>query len=250
MQIPLQWENPNANRQYIESQLADYQEKIEIVLLPEMFTTGFSMEAAKNAETMQGDSAKWLEALAKKHNCLIIGSLIIEEEGKYYNRLLAFSEEGLLAQYDKRHLFHMANEHLHYAAGGKKVVFTYKNWRICPLICYDLRFPVWSRKVAQEYDLLLYVANWPERRVAHWNTLLKARAIENQCFVAGVNRCGLDGNGIVYSGDSAIIDPLGNILAHHSGEEKLLSAHLDKEAMETYRTNFPAWRDADSFQML
>ena len=250
MQIPLQWENPSANRQYIESQLADYQGEKEIVLLPEMFTTGFSMEAAKNAETMQGESVKWLEALAKTHHCLIIGSLIIEEKGQYYNRLLAFSEEGLLAQYDKRHLFRMANEHLHYAAGAEKVVFTYKNWRICPLICYDLRFPVWSRKVAQEYDLLLYVANWPERRVAHWNALLKARAIENQCFVAGVNRSGTDGNGIVYSGDSAIIDPLGNILAHHSGEEKLLSAQLDKEAMETYRTNFPAWRDADSFQIL
>lgn len=249
MQIPLQWENPSANRQYIESQLADYQEEKDIVLIPEMFTTGFSMEAEKNAETMQGESVKWLEALAKTHNCLIVGSLIITENGQYYNRLLAFSPEGLLAKYDKRHLFRMAGEHSHYAAGTEKAIFHYKGWKIRPLICYDLRFPVWSRNVEQEYDLLLYVANWPERRVAHWNALLKARAIENQCFVAAVNRVGTDANNIIYSGDSAIIDPLGNVLAHNSGEEKLLSAHLDKEAMETYRKNFPAWIDADNFQI-
>ncbi|MFN0203674.1 MAG: amidohydrolase [Bacteroidia bacterium] len=249
-QLDLVWENAKENQANIERHLANLEQGTEVVVLPEMFTTGFSMQAAQNAETMQGDSVAWMKAQAQKFQILLMGSLVIEDNGQYFNRLLAFAPDGnLLAKYDKRHLFRMANEHEHYKAGEERIIFKYKGWKICPLICYDLRFPVWSRNQDLAYDLLIYVANWPQRRVAHWEALAKARAIENQCFVAAVNRVGTDGAAIPYSGSSAILDFLGNELTQQAAKEEILYATLDKNAMEQYRNSFPAWRDADHFQM-
>ncbi len=254
VQDELVWEDPEANRIHFGKILHKYAGKVDLIVLPEMFTTGFTMFPEGKAEPSEGPTYTWMVTLAADLGAVVVGSLIIEESGNYYNRLLAVGPDGLLTKYDKRHLFRMAGEHEHYLPGLNSSVFEVKGWRINPLVCYDLRFPVWSRNTSSEtarlaYDVLLYVANWPEVRVAHWNTLLLARAIENQAFCLGVNRVGTDGNGIVYSGDSAVIDYTGRILAAAKGEAKLLMATLDGQNMMRYREKFPVWRDADGFMI-
>lgn len=250
-QIDLFWENPEKNRFSIEEKLKNLAQDTDIVVLPEMFDTGFSMNPFLLAENRQEDAALWLQEMAKKYDILICGSLIIAENGKYFNRFWAVAAEGILAQYDKKHLFSMAQENIHYAAGNEKIIFDYKDWKIRPLICYDLRFPIWSRNHFDavgnaDYDLLLYVANWPERRVQHWEKLLQARAIENQAYTIGVNRVGTDGNGIFYTGSSMAVDFLGNVLCENKiGDEVILYANLVKDELSMYREKFPAWKDAD-----
>lgn len=226
-----------------------------MVILPEMFTTGFTMLPEGKAEEMEGATQTWMQTLAAELDAVVVGSLIVEENGQFFNRLLAVGPEGLLTRYDKRHLFRMAGEDENYASGQQSSVFEVKGWRINPLVCYDLRFPVWSRNTSSElprlnYDVLLYVANWPEVRVSHWKTLLKARAIENQAYCLGVNRVGTDGNGVVYSGDSAAIDYMGTVLATATREAKLLNVSLDWKGLERYREKFPVWQDADPFRIL
>ncbi len=250
-QLALAWENPEANLLHIAEKLADLEKDTHIVILPEMFTTGFSMHSADLAEDMQGNTLLFMQKMAEKYDILLCGSLILQENGQYFNRFVAVSSAGLLAKYDKRHLFSMAGESLSYISGEEKVFFEYKTWKIRPLICYDLRFPIWSRNHFDaegnaEYDLLLYVANWPERRISHWEKLLQARAIENQSYVIGVNRVGKDGKEIVYTGSSMSVDFLGNMMCENRvGEEAILYANLEKEALDLYREKFPAWKDAD-----
>lgn len=250
-QVDLFWENPEKNRFSIEQKLENLHKDTDIVVLPEMFDTGFSMNPFLLAENRRENAVLWLQEMAKKYDILICGSLIIAENGKYFNRFWAVSAEGIMAQYDKKHLFSMAQENLHYAAGNEKIIFEHKGWKIRPLICYDLRFPIWSRNHFDavgnaDYDLLLYVANWPERRVQHWEKLLQARAIENQAYTIGVNRVGIDGSGIVYTGSSMAIDFLGNVMCENKmGEEIILYTDLRKDDLNIYREKFPAWKDAD-----
>jgi omega-amidase len=252
VQLDLAWESPEENYNKVLSMLHGQEGQYDLIVLPEMFTTGFTMKPNGLAEPTDGETLHWMKFLAAKHGAVVMGSIIIEEEGKFYNRLLVVEHGGLALKYDKRHLFRMAGEHDVYTAGQELQVFELKGWRICPIVCYDLRFPVWSRNGAREdgrlwYDLLVYVANWPERRVAHWKALLQARAIENQAYVIGANRVGKDGNEIVYSGDSQVIDPFGAILRQDTGNECILSSELDWEVLADYREKFPAWRDADQF---
>lgn len=255
LQTALEWENPAKNREMLEEWIMQMP-YTDIIVLPEMFTTGFSMNPQKCAESMHGPTLQWMYTMACNKEALLIGSVMMEENGAFFNRLLAVSPEGIEAKYDKRHLFRMADEHQAYQAGEEKVVFEYKGWKICPMVCYDLRFPVWSRNTVNEknalsYDLLIYVANWPERRAAHWIKLLQARAIENQCFVIGANRVGEDEMGISYLGQSMIVDFLGNVL--NQGEDRQMGGlrrRLSMEELQAYREKFPAWKDADSFQII
>jgi omega-amidase len=254
LQWDLAWENPEANRQKAANMLAEQDTAGALIVLPEMFTTGFSMDAPANAENMEGPSLKWMQELASQQQALVTGSLIIEEDGHYYNRFLAVSSAGLVCQYDKRHTFRMAGEHEVYQPGQHRAIFSWQGWRICPQVCYDLRFPVWSRAhslgTGPDYDLLLYVANWPEPRISHWDALLKARAIENQTYVVGINRIGTDGNEVPYVGSSAIIDYLGKPVIHHRHTETLLKATLEPAPLQSYRQKFPVWKDADIFEIV
>lgn len=255
LQLDLVWEDPAANRRSVEKKLSMHGDPFDMLVLPEMFCTGFTMEPAKNSETMDGATVSWMEKLAQKHKALILGSLVIKEGQKYFNRLIAMGPEGLLGEYDKRHLFRMAGEDQHYHAGEEWLLFDYKGWNICPLVCYDLRFPVWSRNRTWNsrglsYDLLVYVANWPSKRVDQWETLLKARAIENQAFVIGLNRVGVDGNGVEYNGNSLILDPLAKVLAREVDKEALLTATLDPEVLTEWREKFPIWKDSDDFDLV
>jgi predicted amidohydrolase len=254
VQLNLVWQDPAANRQRIERLLKGKRAATDLILLPEMFTTGFTMEADRHWEEMEGTTQTWMQQLAKQHKALVGGSLIIREGDDYFNRFLMVGPDGVLAEYDKRHLFRMADEHDYFEAGEEWVWFTYKGWNIVPLICYDLRFPVWSRNRplgdrSTAYDLLLYVANWPQKRAYHWDTLLRARAIENQSYVVGVNRVGKDGNGIDYEGGSVILDPMGQELALNRGDDILLEHTLDPQLLLEYRKKFPAWQDADVFEV-
>ncbi len=255
MQLDIAWENPNQNWSHVGRLLQGQEGLHDLVILPEMFTTGFSMAAEGNAELAQESQTEaWMQFMAAKLGVVMMGSIIVEDEGRFYNRLLVVGQDGLALKYDKRHLFRMSGEHEVYTGGDEMQVLSLKGWRICPMICYDLRFPVWSRNGLNPdgrlwYDLLVYVANWPERRIGHWKALLQARAIENQAWVAGVNRVGVDGNEVVYSGDSMICDALGSVVVHTEKVEGLLTATLDWDALEEYRTRFPAWRDADKFEL-
>lgn len=249
IQTSLFWEDKAANLQMLEQKIRSV-EKTEIVLLPEMFSTGFSMNPQSLAETMQGPAVQWMQRLAMEKKIILAGSLIIEEEGHYYNRLVWMLPNGQYGVYDKRHRFAFAGEDGQYTAGAKRLIASVKGWKINLLICYDLRFPVWARQAVHEgpeYDVLVYVANWPERRIQAWKTLLQARAIENQCYVIGVNRVGDDGNQIHYSGESMVIDPLGEILYHKKDEEDIFTITLEKEHLKTIREKFPFWKDADRF---
>ena len=247
-QLNLQWENPNKNLEQITSLLdSRLAPATDLIILPEMFTSGFTMDNVKIAESMDGISVKWLKDTAKKYNCAITGSLPIIVNGGIYNRLI-FSTPNSLEYYDKKHLFSMAGEHERYQAGDKLKIINWRGWRINLQVCYDLRFPVWSRN-QQNYDLLLYVANWPARRRMHWRNLLIARAIENQCHVIGVNRVGIDGKDISYSGDSLLLDHLGQLVQDCSDREGLYTQTIDLDEQNTYQEKFPAYRDADKFSL-
>ena len=248
LQTELVWHDPAANCAHFEQLLARVGET-DLVILPEMFTTGFSMESAALAEPADGPTAVWLREQARRIGAVVTGSLIVQDEdGRHRNRLLWATPEGELLHYDKRHLFRMAGEHEHYAPGEQRLVLTLKGWRIRPLICYDLRFPVWSR-AQDDTDLLLYVANWPAPRRGHWNRLLPARAIENLCYVAAVNRIGSDGNGHPYAGDSQVLDFQGEPLVEAGAVAGIFHTTLSAAALAGYRERFPAQRDADAFRL-
>lgn len=251
IQTDLVFENKAANLGRLKAKIENIEQRTEIVVLPEMFSTGFSMQPALFAETMEGETVQWMKDIAETNKIIVTGSIIIEEEGEYFNRLIWMLPNGQLGYYDKRHLFAYGEEDKHYTGGNKRLIASVKGWKINLLICYDLRFPVWSRQQSgeneTEYDLLIYVANWPERRSHAWKTLLCARAIENQCYVAGVNRVGKDNKNIYHSGNSLVIDPLGQVLYHMADEEDVFTITLQKEDLEKARTQFPFWKDADDF---
>lgn len=256
IQSNLHWEDKKANLQMFEDKINAIKEKTEVIILPEMFSTGFSMKPELLAEKMNGETVQWMKKMAKEKRVVITGSVIIEEEGNYYNRLIWMLPNGEYGIYDKRHLFGYGEEDQHYTSGNKRLIASVKGWKINLQVCYDLRFPVWARQQSQplndakdgtEYDVLIYVANWPERRNHAWKTLLTARAIENQCYVIGVNRTGTDGNDIFYNGDSMVIDPLGEIIYQKAKEEDIFTITLTKEKLEEVRTKFPFWKDGDHF---
>lgn len=245
------WEDKEANFKQYENYIGAIKDRREVVVLPEMFTTGFSMQPEHLAETMDGVSVVWMKNMAQKYRCILTGSLIIKEDGQFYNRLIWMQPDGKYGVYDKRHLFGYAKEDAHYSSGNKKLLVSVKGWKICPLICYDLRFPVWSRNANENiFDVLIYVANWPERRNHAWKTLLQARAIENQCYVAGINRVGTDGNNIYYSGDSSVQDPLGETIWQKSQEACVCTLTLDKPLLQKTRNELPFLKDADHFLIL
>lgn len=256
IQTKLFWEDKQANLSMLEEKIMGIKEKTNIVVLPEMFSTGFSMKPEFLAETMDGETVAWMRGIAKAKGIILTGSVIIEEEGNYFNRLIWMLPNGQYGVYDKRHCFSLAGEDQHYTEGNKRLVSSVGGWKINLNICYDLRFPVWTRQTifkdsetepAPEFDVLINVANWPERRSHAWKTLLQARAIENQCYVVGVNRVGDDGNGIYHSGDSMVVDPLGQTLYHKSNDEDIHTIVLDKTMVEETRAQFPFWKDADGF---
>lgn len=250
IQANLAWENIDQNLKHVEDQFKQLPKDSEMVILPEMFTTGFSMNSKQLAEEMEGKSFQWMKNKAKKINKIILGSIIVKENNNYYNRCITMFPDGNYYTYDKGHLFRMEREHIDFTKGDKKIIFKHNDWRICPLICYDLRFPVWSRN-RNDYDLLIYIASWPESRREVWNTLLKARAIENQAYVVGVNRIGKDGIGISYSGDTVIIDPKGQIIKKAKDyEEEIISAELSLYELNRFRDKFPVFLDADDFKIL
>lgn len=243
------WENTDKNLQNIELRLSAIREKTDLIILPEMFNTGFTMNAEKLAEVMGGQTMQWMHKIAVKYSCVITGSLIIKENNKYYNRLIWMRPAGSHEYYDKRHLFALGKEHETYTAGTKKLIVELNGWKICPVICYDLRFPVWLRNVDEEYDLLIIVANWPERRALHWRTLIPARAIENQAYVIGVNRVGHDGNEIYHSGDSNCIDPNGKVIYYKRDEEDMYTFTIVADEIEKVRRAMPFLKDADTFEI-
>ena len=260
IQTNLHWENKKANLEMLQRKIESIKEKTEVVILPEMFTTGFSMKPEIFAEKIDGETVRWMKKIAAERKIILTGSVMIEEAGKFFNRLIWMLPNGEYGVYDKRHLFAFADENSHYTAGNKKLIASVKGWKINLQVCYDLRFPVWARQSPSqhlwmgdggagqpEYDVLIYVANWPERRSIAWKTLLQARAIENQCYVIGVNRVGNDGNEIYHAGDSMVIDPLGEILYHKKDEEDIFTIELNKKHLEDIRAKFPFLKDADRF---
>ena len=249
IQSELFWEDPEKNRKQFHDKILAITEQVDIIVLPEMFTSGFTMNAEKVAESMTGETIKWMQDLAKSKDSAITGSLVVHENEKSYNRLLFVFPDGTIEHYDKKHTFTLAGEHNVYQAGKHRLSVNYKDWKICPLICYDLRFPVWARNTT-DYDVLLYVANWPKIRIAAWNTLLKARAIENMSYCIGVNRVGLDGNGHEYCGHSAAYDVLGNRFDDMPEEKEGISiVTLEKSHIETYRNKLSFLKDADKFTL-
>lgn len=252
VQSKLYWEDRKKNLEHFSSLLKRLKKgSSDIIILPEMFATGFSMNSNHLAEEMDGESIAWMRMMASEKNAVVTGSLIIKEGDDYFNRLIWMAPEGSLRYYDKRHLFRMAKEDQHYSAGRQKLIVEYKGWRICPMICYDLRFPVWCRNTsAQRYDLLLFVANWPVKRVMAWRQLLIGRAIENQCYVAGVNRIGKDGNGISYNGHSALIDPAGKKISRtRASVQSVETIKLSAHELEKTRRALPFLNDADEFEL-
>jgi predicted amidohydrolase len=279
LQTALHWEDKRANLQMLEEKIKSIKEKTQVVILPEMFSTGFSMKPEILAETMEGETVQWMKRVAAEKRVILTGSLIIQngqalhsshtagdsqtEHGKpgYYNRSVWMLPNGEYGYYNKRHLFAYAEEDKHYTAGTERFIASVNGWKINLQVCYDLRFPVWARQTAYpgrkeneieafEYDILIYVANWPEKRSRAWKTLLQARAIENQCYVIGVNRVGEDGNNIYHSGDSMVVDPLGEILYHKKDEEDTFTITLHKKELQEVRERFQFWRDKDEFQIL
>ena len=248
LQAPLLWENPKQNRKYFEEKINAIAENVDLIVLPEMFTSGFTMNPKAVAETMQGETLLWLQALAKAINSAITGSLVIQENGKYYNRLVFVFPSGKIKTYDKKHLFTLAGEEKIYTSGTEKIVIEYKGFKICPLICYDLRFPVFARNT-EEYDVLIFVANWPKPRINAWDALLKARAIENMCYTIGVNRIGTDQNQHDYSGHSQAIDSLGNYLIEPQEVEGVFITTFNKKALLETRYKFGFLNDRDEFKM-
>ena len=249
IQPNLEWENAEANRKQFSEKIEKISDEVDLIILPEMFTTGFSMNAEKLAEKTDAETLKWLRERAKNKSAAITGSVIITENGHYYNRLFFVFPDGNYELYDKRHTFTLAKEDETYTAGTKKLIVDYKGWKICPLICYDLRFPVWARNT-EDYDLLLYVANWPEKRVDAWDALLKARAIENMAYCIGVNRTGEDGDGYIYNGHSTAYDPLGKALTELNREDVFTSEiSLDKASLTEVRAKLKFLQDRDKFSL-
>ena len=263
IQSNLVWENKATNLLMLEQKIKSIEERTEIVVLPEMFSTGFSMNAAALADDMNGETVNWMKRIAAEQKIILTGSIIIKDNDHYFNRLIWMLPNGEYGVYDKRHLFGFGNETENYTAGNKRLIASVKGWKINLQICYDLRFPVWARQTPStlenssrpfggaggevEYDVLIYVANWPERRSHAWKSLLCARAIENQCYVVGVNRVGNDGNNIYHSGNSMIIDPLGQVLYHNADDEDIFTITLEKEMLDEVRSKFPFLKDGDSF---
>ncbi len=249
VQAELHWHDAEANRHKFAEIIDGLETATDLIVLPEMFTTGFTMDAESQAERMDGASMRWLGEAARRADAAVCGSLIIEDSGRDFNRFILMRPDGSFEQYDKRHLFRLADEHRHYSPGDRQITFELGGFRVCPMVCYDLRFPVWSRNRGH-YDLLLYVANWPSRRHLAWQTLIRARAIENQAYVAAVNRTGTDGNALPYVGGSAIIDYLGQDIVDLGEPEGIGSATLDIEALYAFRERFPFHEDADRFTVL
>lgn len=271
IQSELHWENAAKNLAMFTDKIASITETTDVIVLPEMFTTGFTMNAKPLAETMNGNTVAWMKEQAKIKNAAVVGSLIITENNLYFNRLIWAQPDGKISFYNKRHLFRMANEHETYSVGNSRIIVEYKGWKICPLICYDLRFPVWSRNKPipnppsadgrslssltshhspPAFDLLIYVANWPEARKEPWCKLLEARAIENQVYVVGVNRVGVDGKQMIYSGNSAVIDPKGNIISNILEHQNCIQTiELNRQELEDFREKFPVGLDGDDFEI-
>ena len=244
------WESIGDNLEYFDRLSKGIPMGTDLVVLPELFSTGFSMTGEQISEPMDGKAVQWMRELSKERDCLVAGSVLISEGGRLFNRFIAALPDGSLMQSDKRHLFSFAGENAVFEAGKERLVFVYKGFRICPLICYDLRFPVWSRNT-EEIDLLLYVANWPDARVDAWDTLIKARAIENMCYVVAVNRVGSDGNGLHYLGHSVVRDAMGKCLAdHEEGKEGLVLAEIQKSHIQEVRNKFRFLDDRDDFRIL
>ena len=248
IQVPLFWENPKLNRDYFEEKINAIAENADLIVLPEMFTSGFTMNPKSVAETMQGDTILWLKNLAKAKNAAITGSLVIEENGHFFNRLVFVFPSGEIQKYDKKHLFTLAGEDQIYTSGTQKILVEYKGFKICPLICYDLRFPVFARNT-EEYDVLIYVANWPKTRINAWDSLLKARAIENMCYTIGVNRIGEDANQHEYIGHSQVVDFLGNYNIEPQETEGVFMTNLDKNLLLETRQKFGFLNDRDVFKL-
>ncbi|MCC8198312.1 MAG: amidohydrolase [Tannerellaceae bacterium] len=250
IQAPIIWEDRTENLGYYGDLLKRISGKTDIAVLPETFSTGFTMNVTAVADTMDGETLQTVKDWAKKYNTAITGSLIVSENNTYYNRAFFVTPDGEVWHYDKRHLFRMGQEDKSFSAGNQQLVVPYKGWNICLQICYDLRFPVWSRNVDNRYDLLIYVANWPEARRKVWKTLLQARAMENMAYVCGVNRVGVDGKGFNYRGDSLIYDPKGKKLADVGKRKEVTrTCILDKNELDEFRRKFPAWKDADQFNI-
>ena len=261
IQSNLVWEDREKNLRHFEELLKQLQGDTHLIVLPEMFSTGFSMNPAKVAEAADGPSLQWMKVQSKQCNAVITGSLAVHEDGQYYNRLYWVQPDGSVSTYNKRHLFRMAGEDKQYTAGTERLIVKLNNWMVCPMICYDLRFPVWSRNRFRpaveksssgtwEYDVLLYVANWPEVRQYPWKQLLIARAIENQCYVIGLNRVGKDGNNYNHSGHSLVINPRGEVISNIPLNEEAVSSYtLDMDYLTEFRKNFPVGLDADRFEI-
>ena len=259
IQADLVWEDKAANLDRFQEKIEALSSEVELVILPEMFTTGFSMSPQTLAETADGETIAWMKQLSQDRNIVIVGSMIAKENDAYFNRLICMLPTGSYGIYDKRHLFSFAGEENHYSAGNKRLIASIKGWKLNLQICYDLRFPVWARQqvkvsekeeIVPEYDMLVYVANWPERRIHAWRTLLCARAIENQSYVIGVNRVGNDGNGIYHNGSTMIIGPLGEVLYHAVDKEDICEMTLSKEELKDIRNKFSFLKDGDDFNIL
>ncbi len=249
IQSDLVWENPNANRKLFSEKINEISEKTDLIILPEMFTTGFTMNASNLAEEENGLTLQWMISEAKKHKTAMTGSIIISENNMFYNRLFFVFPDGEYKVYNKRHTFTLAGEHTTFASGKTRLIVDYLGWKICPLICYDLRFPVWARNTT-DYDVLIYVANWPQKRIAAWDALLKARAIENMCYCVGVNRVGFDENGHQYLGHSMIYDALGKQISSDQFEEEFTETiTLSRSHIETNRQHLQFLIDRDVFNL-
>lgn len=249
LQADLVWQNAEQNRRNFSEKIHQINEQVDLIVLPEMFTTGFSMHPQKIGDTMQGETVKWMRKTASEKNAAIAGSVIIFENNNFYNRFLFVHPSGEINFYNKRHLFTLAGEDKVYVAGKEKLIVEYKGWKICPLICYDLRFPVWARNT-EDYDLLIYVANWPKIRIAAWDTLLKARAIENMCYTIGVNRVGVDPNNYEYNGHSAAFNCLGEQVAETTeNKEETVVFTLDKNHISEIRNKLGFLNDRDTFEI-
>lgn len=248
VQYDIVWENKEQNLKKLNDIIYNISKQTDLILLPEMFQTGFSMNAEPLAESMEGSTIKWMQEKAKEKNSYVAGSFICKDDGKYYNRFVVVSHEGVLKYYNKRHSFGLGKENENYTAGNERITFEINGFKICPLICYDLRFPVWSRNNIG-YDVLLYVANWPTRRSFAWKQLLIARAIENQCFVVGVNRIGIDGNNIEHTGDSLVLNPDGNAIWNaKENTQEVQTIELDLAYLQKFRNDLPFLKDGDNFE--
>ena len=249
IQSELHWENAEANRAMFSDKIRSIEDEPDLIVLPEMFTTGFSMNARKLAEQNDGETLIWMMEEARKYNTAITGSIIIAEEDQFYNRLFFVFPDGSYEKYDKKHTFTLAKENETYKAGTDRLIVTFRGWKICPLICYDLRFPVWARNT-EAYDILIYVANWPAKRILAWDTLLRARAIENMAYTVGVNRVGRDGNDHEYIGHSAVYDVLGKVISTSAFDEYTETVVLEKQHLESNRSHLQFLNDMDKFTLV